>query len=64
MTTRLTDIAEQLESVHRGNLPYAPTDRDELEVINAALAEIKRIEAAGKKLAKELKTRHKARGLK
>jgi hypothetical protein len=40
MKTKITDIAEHLESIDRGQLPYAGSDECEVEVCTAAIAEL------------------------
>lgn len=57
MKTDLTNIAEQLEDVDRGCLPYAPDDKTEILVCDAALADLDKIIVQADRIRKEIETR-------
>jgi hypothetical protein len=57
MKTKIADIAEHLETIERGQLPYAGDDNAEVKVCETAIAELLKVEAAAKRLRKQLTTR-------
>lgn len=57
MKTKIADISEHLESIDRGSLPFAENDQDEVKVCETAIAELLKVEAAAKKLRRQLTTR-------
>lgn len=57
METKIANIAEHLESITRGQLPCAGDDHEEVKVCETAIAELLKVEAAAKRLRKQLTAR-------
>jgi hypothetical protein len=57
MKTKIADIADHLEVIDRGQLPYADDDQAEVVVLEVAIAELLKVEASAKKLREQFEER-------